>query len=171
MIEVLAGRMAESIKRMNPERTASVAVMRFSLILLLNAFATLLLCLTIGFLSGKLLETVVVMAGFVVLRFFSGGFHLKSSDACVLFSTVLISVLPHIGVPDWTLILNLAATALVAWLAPAKVEQQIPVSDRHKPWFKLISVLIAGSNVFIGSESLAKAFFVQALLLLPTRRR
>lgn len=171
MIDSMAGRMAESLKRANPERTASVAVMRFSLILLLNALATVALCLAIGWATGRLAETAVVLAGFVVLRFFSGGFHLKSSDACVVFSTAIISALPHLSVPDWTMRLTIASAALAALLAPTKVENQIQVSEGHKPWFKLISVVIVCANFAIGSESLAKAFFVQALLLIPMRRR
>src|SRR5690554_6866811 len=104
MIDWMANRLAFSIKQANPENTSSIEIMKFSLILVLNTFLIIILSLIIGWASGKFMETVLTLLSFAILKFFSGGIHLKSSDNCVLWSTVGLTLLPHIPIyANWNI--------------------------------------------------------------------
>lgn len=72
MIEWMAGRMAEGIKKRAPDHPASVAVMRHALAVLINTISILLLSIAIGAATGKLLEVLVVLISFAALRMVSG---------------------------------------------------------------------------------------------------
>lgn len=171
MIDFLAGRLAFKIKQANPEQTASVEVMKFSLIIVLNAFSIVALSLMIGAASGKFAETALTLFSFALLKFFSGGSHLKSSGQCVLWSTAAMTILPHIPVNlHWMLGLTSASLLLVAVFAPSKIQQKKRIPEKYNPVLKIISILIVASNFLLFSDVMAKAFFLQSLTLIRKRR-
>lgn len=51
----------------------------------------LILVILLGCVSGMLLEGVLMIVPFMLIRKFSGGFHLKSPGICLLSSTLLLS--------------------------------------------------------------------------------
>lgn len=56
-------------------------------------FSLLPLCLVmiLGGISGMLVEGILMILPFMLIRKFSGGFHLKSSSVCFVSSTLLLS--------------------------------------------------------------------------------
>lgn len=167
IIEQLATRLAVSIKEASPDRTSSVDVMKFSLIILINAMAITLLTMAVGAVTGKFLATCITLFCFAFLRFFTGGLHLKSSEACVVFSTALLAVIPHLPLSSFTLEMTIGSLLLVLLLAPSQVEQHHKLAQRSKRLYKLIASLIVSTNFFIQSDIVAQAFLVQSLLLIP----
>src|SRR5690554_2422168 len=106
-IDVLARRIAVSIKNTNPEKTHSVEVMTFALIILMNGLLSFSLALLIGAITGKAYMTLIAIIAFVLLRFCSGGFHFQSSMACTIVSCAIFAIIPHIPVNyEWFLILT-----------------------------------------------------------------
>jgi|HigsolmetaGSP12D_1036236.scaffolds.fasta_scaffold01823_3 accessory gene regulator B len=172
MVESLALRIAEALKRIEPERTASVPVMKFALEGLLNSLITLLLIGCAGLATGAFGETMLAFGAFAVLRFFSGGMHLRSAMHCSLVSSLLIAATPHIPVPkSWIIGLGAASVLLILVLAPANIEGYARIPKKYFPLLKGISVLIAASNFVWLSSTVALVNAIQAATLIQTRRR
>lgn len=170
MIEWMAGRMAEGIKKRAPDHPASVAVMRHALAVLINTISILLLSIAIGAATGKLLEVLVVLISFAALRMVSGGVHLESGTWCVIITTVGATTISHLEFSQgWTIGLTIAAIVLAAWFAPTDIHKQSRIPQEHYPKLKAISVLIIASNFIVGSSIVAASFFVQTVLLIPGR--
>lgn len=51
----------------------------------------IIISLLLGMLFGLVIESLVLVLPFILLRKFSGGFHLKSPALCLLCSTALLS--------------------------------------------------------------------------------
>lgn len=167
IIESISSKVASVIKNANPEQTASFEVMKYALDVLINLFAVVFLTLLVGWITESLFETALTLISFIGLRMTSGGYHLKSLDLCVVASIALLSILPHIPVPDPMLwFLNIISFILVIWLAPTNLKDT-RYTDRAKPVMKFFASAIVLSNFFVFSPQLALSFFSQSILLLP----
>lgn len=170
MIEWMAGRMAEGIKRRAPDHPASVAVLRHALAVLINTISILLLSLAIGAATGKLLEVLIVLISFASLRMVSGGIHLESGTWCVIVTTVGATMISHIEMSrGWMIGLTIAAIILAGMFAPTDIQKQSRIPQEHYPKLKVISMLIIASNLIIGSSIVTASFLVQTVLLIPGR--
>lgn len=166
MIEHVAERAALRIKAANPGQTTSVDIMKYGLIMAFNGGSVLLLTVGIGWLSGRPGDTLLTLGAFALLRFFSGGYHFKSAWACIVFSTALLSVLPHIPISSfWIWVLTAASVCMVALLAPSKIENQTRIPKKYFPILKMASICMVVLNFFLLSPILAKVFLSQAILL------
>lgn len=171
MVEWVSNRIATSIKKANPEHTSSIEVMAFSLILIVNTFAIIFCSLIVGWVTGKLPETAITLFAFAVLKFVSGGYHLKSSDMCILYSTLGMTILPHIPIyENWIIWMTAISFVLAAIYAPANMNKKARIPERYYPVLKVISLIIIGSNFIFNSDILAKVFLLQAVMLFPIRR-
>ena len=166
MIECAAERAALRLKAINPEQTTSVEIMKYGLIMAFNGGSVLVLTMMIGWLSGRPGETLLTLGSFALLRFFSGGYHFKSAWACIVFSTALLSTLPHIPIGNaWIWILPAVSVVMVALLAPSKIEDQTRIPKKYFPMLKVLSIVMVALNFFLLSPILAKVFLSQAILL------
>ncbi|QYR22677.1 accessory gene regulator B family protein [Paenibacillus sp. sptzw28] len=170
MIESFAERAAISLKEINPEKTTSVEIMKYGIIMSFNGFSVAGLSLLGGWLGGHFTETLYTLVAFGIFRFFSGGFHFESALKCIIFSTTLMIALPYIPVyGNWTLILTAASLVLTAILAPSGIENQTRIPEKYFPLLKVISILIVISNFFLVSSLLAKILFTQSILLVKLK--
>lgn len=170
MIEAMATRMAEGIKRKAPEHPASVAVLKHSLAVLINTVSILVLSICVGIGTGRLREVVVVLVSFALLRMVSGGIHLKSGTWCVIVTTLSVTVLAHIdlipAVVPWITTISLVLAAI---FAPTDLRRQSRIPERFYPLLKVVSVVMIASNFFLASSTIAISFLLQTLLLIPRR--
>ncbi|AIQ70337.1 accessory gene regulator ArgB-like protein [Paenibacillus graminis] len=167
MIEYLAMRMAESIKRNVPDSPTSTAVMRFALSVVINAAMIIILSLLISLITGRIAEVIIALLAFPLLRQASGGYHMKSGMKCVLFSTALITAISLTDLQyKHILSVGLISLILVAIYAPSNIEKQSRTPKKYYPLLKLISMIIVSLNIFIGSSVLAAAFFAQSISLI-----
>lgn len=164
MIENLALRLAEALKRADPERTASVAVMKYSLEGILNTLVTVLILCGIGLLTGKLGATVLGFTMFAILRFFSGGLHVGSALKCSLYSVLLLSVAPHIPLTDEMIwYAGALSAAILLIFAPSNIKGHARIPEKYFFLLKIISVLIVCSNFLWLNDTIAVVFLMQAL--------
>ncbi|RFB37816.1 accessory gene regulator B family protein [Brevibacillus sp. VP] len=169
MIEKLSEAISIKIKNASPERTNSIAVLSYALSILLNFFFICFFLFLIGFLTDRLQETFIALMSFVILRFFSGGYHLKSLDHCVIVTTAIIAVIPYIPVNNIIVYLLTAISVILVLIhAPNSTYENLTV-PRKVLTLKLCSVLIVSINFVIVSPIVALAFFVQSFLLIPRR--
>jgi accessory gene regulator B len=171
MIETIALRIAEAIKRIEPEKTASIPVMKYSLESLLHTFFTLLLVGIVGMITGTFGETMVGAGAFVVLRFFSGGLHLAKAIHCAIVSTILISAAPHIPLTEeWNIIIGGISVLLLLIFAPSNIEGHARIPSKYYPALKLISVFIVSLNFITLESFITMVFFFQAVTTIRIRK-
>ncbi len=171
MIESWAEKIAVSIKKSNEAETASVDVMKFALIGILDLGIAGALTLLIGFATGALYGTLLSLASFFVLRLFSGGYHFKTAEACILFSTAALAAVPHIPVNSlWTVILTSVSCILVLLYAPSNIKGATRIPEKYHFYLKPISLVLVASNFLIVSGTLSLAFTLQSLSLIRTKK-
>src|SRR5690349_6201142 len=79
------------------EKIPSPAVIEYALKIVVNTFSIIFLTLLGGLLTGVFIKTLVVLCTFGIIRFISGGYHLKSGVVCVLVSTGLMVGIAHLS--------------------------------------------------------------------------
>ncbi|GGD64396.1 accessory gene regulator B family protein [Paenibacillus nasutitermitis] len=171
MINALSHKLAVGIKSKVPDHPASIAVLQYSLSMVLNTVFILGLSFLISLFTGRSLETLVALAGFAALRQISGGYHLKSGIMCILVSTAGITAITFADFGSLvTLILNAGALLLALVFAPSRIDRQTRIPKEYFGYLKLGSMALIVISGFVGYSVLAAAFFVQALTLIRTRR-
>src|SRR5262245_46009657 len=123
MIELMAEKIAITIKQANKEETASIAVMKFALIIVINFLIPVILALSAGIITGAWAETWLTIAAFVTLRMMSGGYHFDSPVPCMLVTTAVMAIPPHVMIPDnWCILFTSFSLVLFLFLAPANLK-------------------------------------------------
>lgn len=146
----------------------SVPVIYYAFQIIANTVGIAGLSLVIGGVTGEFAETALVLVIFALIRFLTGGYHIKSGLLCVAVSTAVVTLIPHINVNEMiTYILTAIALIVTAALAPANYDKYARISIRYYPLLKFISCAVIAVNFAIGSELLAITYIVQAALLLP----
>lgn len=172
MVEVIALRIARALKRIEPEKTASIDVMKFALEAIINAFITLVFIAIIGLITGKPGETLLGFGAFALLRFFSGGLHLKSAMHCSIISAILISTAPHIPLTsNFIIIIQLVTLVLILIFSPSNIEGHARIPQKYFFILKIVSAIIVSLNLLLMSSTLCVVFAIQALTLIEFRRR
>ncbi|KAA9007463.1 hypothetical protein F4V43_02950 [Paenibacillus spiritus] len=161
-------KLAVNIKSANPEETASIAILQYALTLIINTFFVFFLSNVIGFITGKLTETLILFIVICIFRFFSGGKHFKSAIACNLFSIALCTVLPHISsyTEHYIWFFNFFALVVMLLYAP-NPDKNSNLPLKLYPIWKAIAVNIVLINFFLRSPTWGLAFFVQSLFVVP----
>ncbi|AZK47292.1 accessory gene regulator ArgB-like protein [Paenibacillus lentus] len=171
MINLMADKIAVEIKRTAPDHPASVAVLRYSIALLLNAVLIISITLLLSVFTGRTQEIMILLVSFAILRQVSGGIHLNSGMKCVISTAALFTLLSLIELSSsYVMIINGIAALLCLIFAPSRIEKQTRISVKYYPLLKLASVLIVCSNFLIMSPVLSLSFFAQSMLLIKLRR-
>lgn len=167
MIETFARNIAYRIKLADPEGQTSVEVMEYALGGYLNFITTVILSCLGGWITGEIINTLIAAAAFGVIRYFSGGLHMKSLTACAIVSALIFTLIPHIELSGLiVLILNTVAAVIFLLCAPNTYEELAsPVLPDIVS--KTISVIIVLLNFIVVSPVLALVFIVQGILILP----
>lgn len=170
MIDQLASRMAVAIKRSAADHPASVDVLTFSLIAILNGLSIVLLTMAVSLATGKPGEAAAALVGYALLRQMSGGIHLKSGDLCVVVSVLALTAMSFARFDDSAVIGLTAAAAFLALIfSPSRIDGQTRIPRKYYPLLKVLSVLTVASNFLFMSSVLAVAFMVQCLTLIRGR--
>ncbi|MCR8980943.1 accessory gene regulator ArgB-like protein [Brevibacillus laterosporus] len=169
MVEKVSKKLAILIYEANPQ--SSVSVLNYSISVTLNFLAIMIFSILTGYFLGRLSETMTALFSFVILRSFSGGYHLKSLDGCVVATVAIMAFIPYVPMIKLTTVaLNVVSATLVMLLAPNNVFDEVKVSKEKYPLLKSISFIIVCTNFVFLSPIIALSFFVQSLLLIPKRR-
>lgn len=168
IVEAISRGIARAIKNSNPEDTASVEVLEYGLKIVVNAFLIILITLIVSSWLSSWINGLIALFSFALLRFFSGGIHINSSDKCVAASVLILVLISTVKIQDDVVsILNIATIVLVLLFAPNNIHvryKKIHIKD----WMlKLVAATIVLANmVFIGSEVASFAFIVQGLTII-----
>ncbi|OUM93855.1 MAG: post-translational modification of quorum-sensing peptide protein [Thermobacillus sp. ZCTH02-B1] len=167
MVESWAEKLAIKIKQANPEQTASVPVMKFALIIVINFTVPVIAAMAFGISTGKGAETLTAVSYLLCLRMLSGGYHFERPLPCMLITFLIVAVPPHMDMAEqWTPILTGIALILVLLLAPANMKGYNTIPETYYPLLKIVSALIVCSNFLFFSETAAIVLAVQGFTLL-----
>lgn len=165
MLERLSRRIANELKRADPDGPGSVEVLAYAIGIKLNWYSGLLLTVLFGWMLGDVLNACVAFFAFVALRKFSGGLHFRSLTVCAIFSAALFASIPLIHLDhNGTLLLTAISALVVLYVAPRKSEGLNPA--RLDPYLKWISLAIILTNFILQSPIIALSFTAQVTLLL-----
>ncbi|WP_256846886.1 accessory gene regulator B family protein [Paenibacillus sp. Pae108] len=162
-VESIADYLANAIHKHDPN-ASSVGVLRYGLITMINLVITISIVLIISVATGDVLPALLSIAGFPILRYVSGGLHLKSSHMCnvITASFMLISIYTPIEYWYNGFVLNVAAATIIFIYAPTGIKKST-LDPKHYPVLKWIGVGIVSLNFIFQSHVLALVFFIQAL--------
>ncbi|MFD1772346.1 accessory gene regulator ArgB-like protein [Paenibacillus rhizophilus] len=171
-MNTLSYKVAFAIKQANPEGTSSIEVMQYSLSILFNTACIIISSLVIGWLTGQWKGTILTLFSIALLRFVSGGVHLKSAKACNIASILTCTIIPHLSsfLDNYILLINGVSLVIMAISAP-KPDKNAQLPIKWFPFMKVIAMLLVLSNFFIGSSVIGLAFFVQSLTVIYWKRR
>ncbi len=172
MVETVALKIANALKKIEPEKTASIEVMKFALEAIINAFITIFFIAIIGLVTGKPVATLIGFVGFAILRFFSGGLHLKSAVHCSIVSAILISVAPHIPLStNLVLTIGIVTLIIIIIFAPSNIEGHARIPSQYFFVLKLISLFIVATNFYFMNSTICIVFAIQAITIIELKRR
>ncbi|CAI6080883.1 accessory gene regulator B family protein [Cohnella sp. JJ-181] len=144
----------------------SADVIEYALKIIINTVFIATMTLVLGLITGEPGATMVVIVSFAILRLATGGYHLTSNVGCIVGSTIVLTLIPHIHFSDsWTLGFTLFALVMVAIFAPSNFDKYAWIKKRHYPILKVIGMALVASNLWIQSDLFALTFAVQTLLL------
>ena len=123
--------------------------------LLLSTFINIVLVLIIGVVFGIILEAVIFMFGFVLLRSVAGGVHAKSHRACItafliIFITFSVSMvyLPVIWASLYCLCCGVVSSLIIYTIAPVPAVNK-PISEKKSKKYRNYSLRVACTNMGI----------------------
>ncbi|WP_179036357.1 accessory gene regulator ArgB-like protein [Paenibacillus sp. URB8-2] len=168
----LANKIATAIKKTNPEQTCSIEVMQYSLGIILNTTLILFMTMIIGGATGHLTDSLIFLFSFALLRFCSGGFHLKTPASCNIVTTLLSTITPQLFTLTnrSLLILNIISFIIMMLFSP-NPDRNAQIPTKLYPALKIFSLLLIGYSIFSRSPVIGLAFFVQSLTVIPLVRR
>ncbi|MDF2923602.1 MAG: hypothetical protein K0R57_2516 [Paenibacillaceae bacterium] len=165
---ILSYKLAKMVKEANPEQTHSLAIMQYSIEILLNTLSIIIISSIMGWFIGELASTLIVLLSIMVLRLLSGGAHMPTMGGCIVVSVSLcvgIPLIPPVG-NDIVWLMTAFSTLFVLLFAPSP-ERNSNMPPMWVPYFKILSILVVCSNFAIESQIIGWAFLVQAITIIP----
>lgn len=148
---------------------------KYGLDILFNTLGTIIIVISISLMFGWFKQAVITLFWFGVIRFFSGGFHFKTSIACILGTTSIIYLILFLYMHNLlsrNIIDILYVISLIIFMifAPHNIEQVLKVKINFKYVFKIITIAIVLVNIMIKSDLLTLTFFIQSLTTIGFRK-
>lgn len=166
MIDYISSKTTQRLKKYDTNNEYDAAEIEWQLGIYLNYVFTIIFTMIFGTIVDRLLESIIVMTLFVLIRMFSGGVHMKSLTACALVSAGLFAVIPLITTnQSMVTTFNILNIIIYAFYAPNSFEDRNPSKlDEYK---KSICIIVVGSNFLFNNELIALSFAAQAFLIMP----
>lgn len=150
MIESVSLSLAKRIQRSYPP--ANVEIMAYEIGRKLNFWAIVILTITIAWIFGDVVGSILSMTSFALIRYWSGGKHFQLT-LCTIVSVALFIIAPLVPISRLMLIFFSILTAVIFLFKTTK----------RKRMYCCGLILIAACLM---SSTLLLTFFAQAILLL-----
>ncbi|QWU14340.1 accessory gene regulator B [Paenibacillus sophorae] len=142
---------------------------RYSIKLIITNLLPLLLIFGYGLYSDTLIKCLICLLSFSILRQFSGGFHLKNADICIVASTLLILSITEISVyvnDSLSIVFNIISFLLCLIFSPSKINNSTRIRKENFHIFKIISLILIIFSLILKNPTVTLAMFMQALTLI-----
>jgi accessory gene regulator B len=171
MIDYWAERIAISLREHN-DGIVSVPIMKFALIFIINVVSIVSIVLIVSLFTNSFKISAIALLGFALLRFFSGGIHIKSATYCIFVSIIMMLFIIYVPIPHkYELALQIISFIFVIIFAPAYLENHIRIKKKYVPFLKIVSICIVLSNFYLDSSILTICFFIQSLSLIEFTKK
>ncbi len=168
MIGKISNEIAGYLKKQEPENTPSIAVMAYSLYIILHATITTFFIIFVALFLDSFTVTAYTLLYFIILRFFAGGYHLHSSLLCTVLSVLLICAAPLIHIPlEWLPYLIGVNLLFIIIYAPRNIKGYARIPEKYYSYMKLVSLAVVASNLYWLDASLVTVSLFHAILLIP----
>lgn len=135
---------------------------RYGLEVMFDTVITLISVIILASLVGNVIETVVFLGSFLVLRSFIGGYHASTRIRCYLLSLIMygiFSILLVLTPADWIPILSIGGTVvsvLCVWLFAPIVHPNRNVNNEEKEHYRQCGrkIVILEASVILAGEGL-----------------
>jgi accessory gene regulator B len=168
-IDIVAIKLAQFVKN-NYDSSDSIGKLTYSSIILVNTLVAVLISFIICIFTGHLSEFAIVFVALIILRYFTGGAHMKTSLGCCIFTIVVIVAVVHTtySYVYLGLIFDMISLILFAYKAPSDIDVIRKVSPRVKMTIKILFMFVISVNFVLQSTLLSSIIIVQALSLTST---
>ncbi|NEW05971.1 hypothetical protein GK047_08115 [Paenibacillus sp. SYP-B3998] len=163
-IERMADNLSASILKNYPDSSSSLPVLRYALIAVINLIITIISVLVISAVTGDIRAGFTAIIAFPVLRYVSGGLHLKSSNLCNFITATFMLIAIYTPIEYWYngFVLNVLSIMILAINAPSGIKRS-RLDKKYYPVLKLLSICIVCTNFLFHSHILSVVFFIQSL--------
>ncbi|WP_123039899.1 accessory gene regulator ArgB-like protein [Cohnella candidum] len=171
MIERWAASLAVAIRNNGGDERVSVDVLRFSAILILGTLFILFGTGIVGLIFSRTADAYLVLAVIGALRYFSGGWHMKTGMQCVFFTVGVVTAILLMPQLSQTFLwaINILSIFLNFCFSPTGNGQKI---RSKKQWhiFKWISVAIVVFTAQLQDSIVSLSILCQSLTLVTMKR-
>jgi|GEM_PF-305185 len=170
MIEKACLFLAQAIRNNGGDERVSVERLQFSLNIVICSLFILVLTGLTGHLWSSSMKAFLSLGVIGLLRYFSGGWHLRTGMQCIIFTVALVNlviILPPIQSEVLQLFFAISLI-LVIILAPTGHGQRIK-SARHKTLFKWMSILIVIISLLIWDQVITISILCQSISLITMK--
>lgn len=154
-----AVRVATDIKKNLPNESVSVDVIRYGLEILINIVSIIGFTILISLLTGNVIQAIISIISFVLVKQITGGIHLKTNEACIIFSVLTFTFISFLELSQMiNFILNIISLILIVAFAPTShTDKRLLLKS-----LGCLTVLIC---LIFSNTSLTVTIFIQALTL------
>ncbi len=172
LVERVALKWARTIHHNGGHPDITVGTLRFALQLWISVLLIFILAIICSVFFGTTWETLSSLVTLGLLRYFSGGWHFRSLEICIVFTSMLAVVVPLLPDTNYYMLMLMNGFSLLSVLlyAPTGDGQQLRSATQRKI-FLWVAVTIVLINFFSLAQSVTTLIFCQSLTLLPIRRR
>lgn len=168
MLSRISTIIAQNINKADP--STDVELMEYSLKNKLNQIFAVTISLLMCIYTQEWLGVALTYVLLMIVRGRSGGVHLPSLTLCSVASGLFMGFVPLISYNNEVVILLTLVSGIIFLIyAPNYYHERI--DDGHDLQNKLIVTAVAFSNLIFMSSTMATVLIVQALTILPWRRR
>jgi accessory gene regulator B len=171
MIDHISGNIAKRILRRGEFEQNQFPKLKFGMILFVTTILIIFLTIIVGILTSSIMESMASLFALAWLRYFSGGFHFKTSEQCVFFTVVLASSIPHFPALSNTelIVFSVISLVILAVFAPSGIlKQKLPI--RKSYMYKWISIAIVSSNLMLISSIFGYCYLLQSISTIKLKK-
>lgn len=146
MIEKCAGRITNWLLQSEAIEESDQELYEYAVFSILLTVSPIFLAIFVGFLLGCVWRSVLIILPFVIIRKFSGGYHTRRAETCLIGSSLLLIlciVLSFYVQCGWTLMwVSVGATASLVYFSPIDNDNRL-LSREEQISYKKSTIMIA----------------------------
>ena len=111
MINKFVFNISSRMKRKYPTELPELDIVEYSLKFIITNVLPIIVIILYGVVSENLMNVLISLGSFSLLRMFSGGYHIKTPELCILTSVALIISISEIGhmLTDYKMIMGIVS--------------------------------------------------------------
>jgi accessory gene regulator B len=129
---MLANRIASVFVRYGESSEENADIYAYAIEAILAALFNVIVCMIISLLFGRVVEGIIFLSAFALLRRFTGGYHASSHNKCILTFGVLLTCTLLITILTSALQAYIYIAIIIASLAWLGILALAPIDDEKK---------------------------------------